>query len=233
MHLNEKLIMTLTKVLGLTHKTISDTTGIAIGTWYRIVKEPSSMTVQQLLALANGLQIPVRRFFTLGRQDKVGTREDYVERDYHPCSYEGAAIVSMIGRGTAITQKEAAEAMGLPPIKIRETLCGYQRLTVNKLLAFCKAFSVDVFKVLVDPNETIEAKRLNKAEVNKLKAEIEELKKELKSLRHDYELLKEAHNLLARKSKQPSTEPPTHKSSDALPGGEGNSVTRRTKATKP
>ena len=61
--LNTTLFSTLGRVLGMSNTELIKATGISNATWYRVMGHPDEITVQQLIAIANGLHIPVRRFF--------------------------------------------------------------------------------------------------------------------------------------------------------------------------
>lgn len=213
--LNVRLISTLTKVLRMTHNEISEATKIPIATWYRIVGDPQRITVPQLISLCNGLHIPVRRFFYTGRTHVVGVREDYIVSGYRPCRYDGSAVTEAIGRGTAITQREAAKVVGLHWSRINEYLRAERRLTVEQLLSFCQAFGFDPFQFLVDPNVEnavrSKAEAPNNAALTALMEEVRALREELQQVRSDHEKLKTAHNILVRR--QQADSPQAHKRS--------------------
>ena len=105
--LNTHLLSTLPRVLRMTNDEVAAASGISIAQWYRLVKHPEKLTIQQLLDLANGLQIPVSRFFSTGKADVVGMREDYViNSDYQKCYYDSDAVSKKVGKGTATSWRE-------------------------------------------------------------------------------------------------------------------------------
>jgi len=151
--LNEKLIKGLNRILRMTHNEISEATGIAIATWYRIAKEPERITVQQIIALSNGLKVPLHHFISSDNSSAIGDREYYImSSGYSKCDYDDKAIMDVIGPGSSITQRESATAIGKHWSRIKTILSGKQRLTVNNLLTFCRKFKLDPFEFLVDPN---------------------------------------------------------------------------------
>lgn len=74
LYLNEYLLKDLAHTLRMTYKEISSLSNISITTLYRILEAPSRISVQQLIDLANGLCVPVSRFFSCNNDDKVGQR---------------------------------------------------------------------------------------------------------------------------------------------------------------
>ena len=85
LRLNTSIFPVLSQVLGISKTDLIARTSISSSTYYRIVRSPDSITVQQLLSLANGLHIPLSRFFYEYRDDIVERREDYVAEPYLPC----------------------------------------------------------------------------------------------------------------------------------------------------
>ena len=88
--LNVRLISSLGNVIIMSAAEMMAAASIATTTWYAIMQKPEGITVQQLLAIANGLHIPVRRFFSFGRTDYIGRRADYIMEPYQPCRYDAA-----------------------------------------------------------------------------------------------------------------------------------------------
>ena len=75
---NTQLISSLGSVLHMSAAEMMDAVSIPSTTWYRLLKTPADITIQQLLAIANGLHIPVRHFFSEGAVSIIGHREEYV-----------------------------------------------------------------------------------------------------------------------------------------------------------
>lgn len=214
--LNHLLLSTLPRVLRMTHAEIADTCSLAIATWYRITREPQKITVQQLLALANGLHVPIRKFFTIGKTNVIGVREDYVVTDgYQKCYYDSDAITKVIGNGAATSWKDAARAVGMHWTNVTASLMAVHRTPVTRLLSLCEAFHWEPFDFLIDPNEvtanrsrkkrmgpgakevpTVEALR---AEILELKADVARTLSIIQQLQEKYDTLLEAHNTLARR----------------------------------
>ena len=107
--LNTKLIRSLSDVLFMTAADIMKATGIKQTTWYAVKKKPEDITVQQLLAIANGLHIPVRRFFSSEGAILIGKRDDYIMESYTECSYDADALQELVSNHADMTWKKAAE----------------------------------------------------------------------------------------------------------------------------
>ena len=153
MQLNEKLLKELPRVLFMTHGAISKQSNIAIATWYRIVQTPSKISVQQLLDLANGLQVPVSRFISMDDKNIVSQHKDYiVYSGYKKCYYDRDAIQKVISSGMISSYRDAAPFVGLHPNRVKESLLAIHRLPVVRLLKFCTTFTLNVFDFIVDPN---------------------------------------------------------------------------------
>ena len=151
--INVRLLAILPKVLRCTNPEIIRKTGIADSTWYRIVREPERITVQQLLSIANGMQVPVRRFFSHDGIDYVNAREDYVVSDgYRECYYDSDEMRRTIGPGTAITWKRVSETLGVHWTSVEPMMMSVRRLPVKSLLDFCRDFGFDPFKFIIDTN---------------------------------------------------------------------------------
>lgn len=156
MQLNENLIKELPRVLRMTHSEISALSDIAIATWYRIVKTPSKISVQQLIDLANGLHIPVSRFLSKDDLGVIGRREDYIIfKDYLDCFFNRDAVQKTIDSGVVSSYREAATKVGLHPNRIKESLLAIHRLPVTRLLNFCSTFNLNFADFVVDPNTPV------------------------------------------------------------------------------
>ena len=153
MQLNEKLLKELPRILNMTNGAISEKSNIAISTWYRIVQTPYKISVHQLIDLANGLHIPVSRFFSSEYSDEIGKREDYIVCDnFKDCYYNGEAIQKVVKSGVVSSYKDAATTVGVHPNRVKESLLAVHRLPVTRLLNFCNAFTLNFFEFIVDPN---------------------------------------------------------------------------------
>ena len=153
MQLNENLLKELPRVLCMTHAAISAQSNIAIATWYRIVQTPSKISVQQLLDLANGLQVPVSRFISMDDKNVVSEHEEYIVfSGYKECYYDRDAIQKVISSGMVSSYRDAAPCVGLHPNRVKESLLAIHRLPVVRLLNFCTKFTLNVFDFIVDPN---------------------------------------------------------------------------------
>lgn len=161
--LNEHLLKSLPQVLGMTHADVATAAGIANTTWYRLIKDPQKFTVQQLLYLSNGLHIPVSKFFCR-QSDAVGKREDYVVNiDYKTCYYNSDAVSKLIKEKTTISWRDAADAMGVHVLRVKESLLAVHRLPVVRLIIFCDFFNLDLFNYIIDPNSATTSNNQNAA----------------------------------------------------------------------
>lgn len=205
--LNTKLIASLQSVLHIQASDIKEATQISLATWYRIRQAPQEITVQQLLQIANGLHIPVRRLFSTGQVDVVGQREDYVAEPYYECQYDEAALRDFVSSNHDATWKKAAEAAGMSYQRLRNSLLAVTRTPVARFLEACDTFGIEPFTILVDGNPAIGSRKRPmrkgeadsfKAEINTMKGRIDELSKTVEDLTAKYENLLNAHEQLAR-----------------------------------
>ena len=200
--LNTHLLSTLPRVLRMTNDEVAAASGISIAQWYRLVKHPEKLTIQQLLDLANGLQIPVSRFFSTGKADVVGMREDYVmNSDYQKCYYDSDAVSKKVGKGTATSWREAAAAVGMHWTNVAASLLAVSRTPVSRLLVLCDTFNFNLFEFLIDPNKGTKTKRgkdVSHAEIAELNKKIDSLNATIKDLVEKYTNLLERHNKLER-----------------------------------
>lgn len=209
--INTRLIASLSRVLRLTHREVSDAAHIPLGTWYRLIKAPEDISVQQLLGIANGLYIPVRRFFSEGKTDIVGTREDYITDStrYQQCYYDSDAVRAVVGPGTSITWRRVGEVVDMHYTRASESLLAERPVPVARVLTFADAFGFSPFQFIVDPNperkaggRTSAARRADDAlrdEIAELRQQIAALNTTVTTLTDKYTALLDAHNTLARR----------------------------------
>lgn len=150
--LNTRLLNTLPSVLNMQTVDIRKASGIARSTWYDILSKQDTFTVQHLLSIANGLHIPVRRFFSTGQTDVVGRRDDYVTEPYADCYYLGESLREAINDRQDATWRRAGEIAGMTYQHVQRSLSSETRTPVVRFLAVCEAFGIDPFTILVDPN---------------------------------------------------------------------------------
>ena len=150
--LNTKLISNLSDVLRLPAADMMEKARIPCTTWYKIAAHPETVTIQQLTAIANGLRIPVHRFFLEGNTGNAARREDYVAEDYRPCSYEPDVLQRLVDSRHDITWQKAADATGVTYDNLKKSLLSIRRTPVDRFLRACEAFGIDPFTVLIDPN---------------------------------------------------------------------------------
>lgn len=203
--LNNKLISSLGDVLGMPTSEMIAATVTNRSTWYRIMHQPEVITVQQLLAISNGLHIPVRRFFSSGKADFIGKKSDYVTDPYLPCHYEAETLQEFVSTRPSATWKHAAKVTGMSRDNLRNSLLAIRRTPVTRFLAVCNAFEVDPFSILSDPNpQQTRQKGRNKddelrTEISSLRKEILTLTSAVDELTKKYETLLADHNDLAKR----------------------------------
>lgn len=152
LQLNTTLITSLGHVLGKTNAELMEATGVSNATWYRIMGHPDEITVQQLISIANGLCIPVFRFFSIDGVNVIGNKEDYIENPYKPCYYDAEALQALVNTRSAATWQDVANSLGITRTNLRNSLLSYTRLPLARFLATCNAFDIEPFLVIVDPN---------------------------------------------------------------------------------
>ena len=153
LQLNVDLFKDLAGALRMTYKEISSQSNISMTTLYRIIETPSKISVQQLIDLANGLRVPVSRFFSKDSKEAVGEREDYINfNHYKLCFYDKSAMQKVIDSNTVSSYREIASVVGLHPNRVKESLLAEHRLPVTRLLTFCDSLKIDFFNFVVDPN---------------------------------------------------------------------------------
>lgn len=199
--LNIHLLSTLPRVLRMTHNEVADASGISIACWYRLVKNPEKITVQQLLGISNGLEVPVTKFFSFGRTDIVGTREDYImQSNYQKCYYDSDAMHRRIGDGTATSWRKAAGVVGMHWTNVAASLLAESRTPVTRLLALCEAFGFSPFEFLVDPNREHKQQAAGERDLHKeltdLRRQVSELQSTVSGLSRKYADLQERHAAL-------------------------------------
>lgn len=202
--LNDKLITNLGSVFPQPMADIVKATGIANSTWYDMMKAPDGITVRQLLSIANGLHIPVRRLFSSGKADIIGQREDYVAEPFTPCYYDETALHEFVNSHREATWKAAGQAAGMTWSGLRNSLLAVRRCPVPRFLTACQTLGVDPFDILVDPNpEPKAARRRTSGSAERFKADIDALRKDVdglhatvEELTGKYEQLLKAHEAL-------------------------------------
>lgn len=151
--LNENLFKNLAVALRMTYKEISSQSNISMTTLYRIIETPAKISVQQLIDLANGLHVPVSRFFSKDNKETVGGREDYISfNHYKLCFYDKSAMQKIIDSDTISSCRDIASVVGMHPNRVKESLLAEHRLPVTRLLNFCDSINIDFFNFVIDPN---------------------------------------------------------------------------------
>ena len=192
--LNTKLIGCLDSVIFMTAAEMMKAAKIPSTTWYAIMKKPADITVQHLLAIANGLHVPVRRFFSTEKTDMIGKRDDYIAETFLPCHYDADALQELVSKRADATWQKAAEATGITRDNLRKSLLAVRRTPVERFLTVCEAFSVDPFTILVDPNPRASRKRKpsdTDGELCALRQKVEGLEAKMECLSHQFAILQQ------------------------------------------
>ena len=187
-HLNTKLVTSLGSVLHMSTPMMIEATLFYRSTWYRIMEKPETITVQQLLTIANGLHIPVRHFFSTGSDNIIGHRDYYIKEPYLPCRYDANALQEIVSKRPDITWQKAADATGITRDNLRKSLLGDSRTPITRFLAACNALDVDPFAILIDPNmeelkEPNSCKNLSNTSLATLSKELLGMRKEMARLK--------------------------------------------------
>lgn len=206
--LNTRLIKNLSKVLFMPAPEIIATTGINYSTWYRIVESPQLLTVQQLIVVADSLHIPVRRFFSKGKTDIIGRRDDYITEDYQPCRYDTAELQRILDSRPDLSWQMAADANHITRDNFRLSMLAVTHTPVVRFMKACEVWGIDPFMVLIDPNpEPVPEEKNNKrkdyqnlrTEIGELRGDIRRLSDTIDDLTRKYEALLKAHDALAHR----------------------------------
>lgn len=185
--LNEKLISQLDLVMGRSFAKLEKEVDIKRSTLYRLKDNPANIDMRQLMAIANGLHIPVRHFFYTGGIYTVDKREDYVTEPYLPCRYEYETLRCIIGNRRDITWVKGYEYTGVTEDNLKNSIMK-DDAPVNRLLDFCKGFGIDPFTVIIDPNPKEKRKR-KRTDGDALLAEMAALHKQVTDLAGKYQAL--------------------------------------------
>jgi hypothetical protein len=203
--LNTKLVSSLSNVLFIPAAEIIVASKISNTTYYRIMQTPVTISIQQLLGIANGLHIPVRRFFSVGDADIIGKYEDYVIEPYQPCHYDENEMRRLVDSRPDATWKKAAKATGMSYSRLRNSLMAITRTPVMRFLTVCDTFGVDPFTILVDPNpepkqnQKHRRKHEESDEIRTLREDLRRLSATIDELTEKYKALMEAHQALANR----------------------------------
>lgn len=208
--LNTKLIASIGEAKFLSVGELIEATIKNKSTWYRILESPEKITLQQLLAIANGLHIPVRRFFlTDGKDVTVKRCEDHIVDDYKPCDYDGDALREIVKNRRDATWQKAVDATGITRDNLKNSLLAVRRTPVTRFLVACQALKIDPFSILLDPNPEPKPKGRRPssaagdsalhAEVKLLRRDYEHLNKTVEDLKGKYENLIRDYEQLAQR----------------------------------
>lgn len=211
--LNTKLIPTLGSILFMSASDMINASNIPTSTWYALMRHPADITIQQLLAISNGLHIPIRRFFLFGRTELIGRRDDYIAEQFLPCSYDSAMLQQIVSTRTDATWKHAAKKTDMTPTRLKNSLLGETRTPVTRFLLVCESFEIDPFTILIDPNKDIPLRKNSRditsakhrelyairADIAALNTQINDLSATIADLKTKYETLLANNEALANR----------------------------------
>ena len=209
--INQKFISNLGTVLFMPLPDMIAATFKNHSTWYRVVKNPAGITIQQLLTLANGLHIPVSRFFSTGSTDIIGQRSDYITDPYTPCFYDASTLRRLMETHQDATWKKASDATGVTRDNLRNSLMGETRTPVARFLSVCQVFDINPFAILIDPNPSVKHNKRDtstkrsdrneglRSEMNALREDVHRLAAIVEDLTAKYEALLKSHEALANR----------------------------------
>jgi hypothetical protein len=221
--LNSQLIVSLADALYVSPSVIYSASGIANSTWYRIMQQPEILTIQQLLGIANGMHIPVKRFFYTGNMLIVGHRDDYITESYTPCRYDADALAEFVATTDSATWLQAAKEIGVGRDNLRHSLLGERRTPVIRFLEVCNVFGINPFRFLIDPNPEVEigSGRRNKpaapTELKALREDMLKLSKTVAQLTEQYKHLLAQHEALLREFRAYRGDNNTHMAAEDIP----------------
>lgn len=181
--LNEELIRRLDVVFDKSWAKLSGLIpGIPRSTLYRVKGKPDGIGMQQLLAIANGLHIPVSLFFYEGSIHQIGKCEDYVTEPYLPCRYDYERLRHIIETSRNITWVKGYDIIGITQDNLKASLL-QEDAPVNRLLKFCYGFDIDPFGgIIIDPNPTRPQRPRRKQGDEPLLSEMAEMRKDIATL---------------------------------------------------
>lgn len=208
--LNTELLKNICSLFPQPRAEVISAMGLKPSTFYDMRKNTEKVTIEQILSIANGLHIPVRRMFSAGKETVVGQKEDYVVEPYLECSFNEEGIKDYIASHHKATWKAASEATGLTWQGQRESLLSNRRFPVVRFLSICNRFGIDPFLILVDPNPEQANKKTprrnahvgypdGKAEIAAIRKDVDELAESVADLSVKYEELLRKHEELLRR----------------------------------
>lgn len=201
--LNVQLIMSLDSVLNRSWARLKDSIDIPRSTLYRIKDGAEGIDMKQLLAIANGLHIPVSKFFYTGSIRMIQRSEDYVTEPYLPCRYEYETLRTIVEQRRDITWVKAYDIIGITQDNLKNSLLSYD-VPVTRFIDFCDGFGIDPFTILIDPNPKPSRRRkddgaLTPTDLAGLREDIRSLTEKTKELAGKYSVIEDRYNILVEK----------------------------------
>lgn len=180
--LNEDLIRRLYVVFDKSWARLSGLIpDIPRSTLYRVKDNPGGIDMQQLLAIANGLHVPVSLFFYEGSIHQIGKQEDYVTEPYLPCRYDYEKLRHIVETSRNITWVKGYDITGITQDNLKASLL-QDEAPVVRLLDFCYGFDIDPFTVIIDPNPPRQQRAKRRQNGDALLAEMAEMSKTIAEL---------------------------------------------------
>lgn len=156
--LNVTLLKNLNLRLDMTFEEISHLSGIPVDTFTKIRRAPSRISVQKLIAIANGVHVPISKFITIDGKDTEGEKEDYIiSEGYKDSFYDRDLVEDFIDSNYFLSYPDAMSAIGSrqkdsKPSAIKAIMLAKNYLPANRVIAFCNYVKQSPFLFIVDPN---------------------------------------------------------------------------------
>lgn len=199
---NTTLITKLEDIVFMSPNKIRKKARIPSSTWYTtIMRNPSAITIQHILAIANGMHIPVRRFFSEGNKDIIRQRDYYITEPYQDCYYDAKALQEIINSRPNVSWQKAADSTEMTRDNLRKSLLAMRRTPVTRFLTACNALGISPFDILIDPNpiwkrETSKRHTEASMDLNSLYDNLRKLSSAFDDLTDKYRLLLERYDRL-------------------------------------
>lgn len=182
--LNTTLLGMLHTVLSMSSNKLGRSSGISSSSWTDLKKDFGKISIRNLLAIANGQHIPVRRFFSSEEINHIGVRSDYVVEEYQQCLYQPEQLERIINGRDGMTWSRVASIVGMSYQGLSKSMRSMSASSpVQRLLDVCEILKIDPFTILIDPNkERTDEEKLPDVAIEKEPQDIEELQKEMERL---------------------------------------------------
>lgn len=206
---NFELFTRLPEVLGKSFYAISKKTGICVQTINNYSQEQSTISVQNLIKLCNGLRMPASLFLSEDGVDIIPGRGQATipTAQFQPIQWSNKNVERLFGgRSEQIHYVDVAEAMDVTNQKPQKRLLLETRFPIDDFLKMCNKLHISPYTLILDNNQDYKKSIIDKYTENAKKTErivkleglVGELKKNLESMQREVEELKTAYANLSR-----------------------------------